>query len=70
VSFFLAGGRLILTLGKLLTDAGSSMGYAPFAAGLYTNNRYGVEWFVYLGAALCGISAGVFWSAEAAIAIA
>lgn len=47
-----------------------SLGYAPFAAGLYTNNRYGTEWLVLLGAALCGISAGVFWMAEAAIAIA
>ena len=46
------------------------MGYAPFAAGLYTNNRFGNEWFVLVGAALCGISAGIFWAAEAAIAIA
>ncbi|TLD38066.1 putative DUF895 membrane protein-2 [Venturia nashicola] len=44
-------------------------GYAPYAAGLYTNNRFGTEWFVLLGAALCGISAGVFWMAEAAIAL-
>lgn len=44
-------------------------GYAPYAAGLYTNNRYGTEWFVLFGAALCGISAGVFWMAEAAIAL-
>ena len=49
---------------------GPSIGYAPFAAGLYTNNRYGVEWLVLLGAALCGVSAGIFWMAEAAIAIA
>ena len=34
------------------------------------NNRYGVSWLVIVGAALCGISAGVFWMAEAAIAIA
>ncbi|KIK71469.1 hypothetical protein GYMLUDRAFT_33646 [Collybiopsis luxurians FD-317 M1] len=47
-----------------------TLGYAPFAAGLYTNNRFGNEWLVLLGAALCGISAGVFWAAEAAIAIA
>lgn len=47
-----------------------TLGYAPFAAGLYVNNRYGNEWLVLLGAALCGISAGVFWMAEAAIAIA
>lgn len=47
-----------------------TMGYAPFAAGLYTNNRFGTEWLVLFGAALCGISAGVFWMAEAAIALA
>lgn len=54
----------------ILTQCTHSIGYAPFAAGLYTNNRYGNEWFVLLGAALCGISAGVFWAAEASIAIA
>jgi MFS family permease len=47
-----------------------TIGYAPYAAGLYTNNRYGVEWLTLLGAALCGVSAGFFWMAEAAIAIA
>lgn len=47
-----------------------TIGYAPFAAGLYTNNRFGTQWLVLFGAALCGISAGVFWMAEAAIAIA
>ncbi|KAF5875401.1 putative duf895 domain membrane protein [Botrytis fragariae] len=46
-----------------------TIGYAPYAAGLYCNNRYGNEWLVLLGAALCGISAGVFWMAEAAIAL-
>lgn len=34
------------------------------------NSRYGTEWLELFGAALCGISAGVFWMAEAAIAIA
>ncbi|KIW44183.1 uncharacterized protein PV06_05213 [Exophiala oligosperma] len=47
-----------------------TMGYAPYAAGLYTNNRFGIEWLTLLGAALCGISAGIFWMAEAAIALA
>lgn len=47
-----------------------SLGYAPFAAGLYTNNRFGTEWLMLFGAALCGISAGIFWMAETAIAIA
>lgn len=47
-----------------------TLGYAPYAAGLYTNNRFGTEWLVLVGAALCGLSAGVFWAAEAAIALA
>lgn len=46
-----------------------TLGYAPYAAGLYTNNQFGTEWFVLFGSALCGISAGVFWMAEAAIAL-
>jgi len=46
------------------------IGYAPYAAGLYINNRFGTEWLTLVGAALCGISAGVFWMAEAAVAIA
>ncbi|KAK0712593.1 hypothetical protein B0T26DRAFT_752812 [Lasiosphaeria miniovina] len=37
---------------------------------LYVNNRFGNEWLVLLGAALCGVSAGVFWMAEAAVVIA
>ncbi|KAL2207087.1 hypothetical protein CC79DRAFT_1383177 [Sarocladium strictum] len=44
-------------------------GYSVYAASLYTNNRYGTEWFVYLGAAACGITAGIFWAAEGAIMI-
>ncbi|TQV97838.1 DUF895 domain membrane protein [Cordyceps javanica] len=59
--------RLIGIKGALIFG---TLGYAPYAAGLYTNNRFGTEWLVILGAALCGISAGVFWMAEAAIAIA
>lgn len=52
--------RLIGIKGALIFG---TMGYAPYAAGLYTNNRYGNQWFVLFGAALCGISAGVFWMA-------
>lgn len=54
----------------MLTFISDRVGYAPFAAGLYTNNRFGTQWLVLFGAALCGISAGVSWMAEAAIAIA
>ncbi|KAH9428727.1 hypothetical protein MCOR02_011272 [Pyricularia oryzae] len=46
-----------------------TLGYAPYSASLYMNNRYGVEWFVLLGAALCGISASALWAAEGAIAV-
>lgn len=34
---------------------------------MYCNNRYGTEWFIYLGSATCGLSAGLFWAAEGAI---
>lgn len=44
-------------------------GYCPYAAGLYCNNRFGTGWFVLLGAAICGLGAGIFWAAEAAIAL-
>ena len=50
----------------LILDAA---GYCPYAAGLCCNNRYQTEWFVLLGAALCGLGAGLFWMAEAAIAM-
>ncbi|TDZ58524.1 UNC93-like protein 2 [Colletotrichum trifolii] len=44
-------------------------GYAIYSASLYTNNRYGNEWFVHVSSAACGITAGVFWAAEGAIMI-
>ncbi|CAI6074943.1 unnamed protein product [Clonostachys chloroleuca] len=47
-----------------------TLGFPFMAAGLFLNNKHGVSWLVIVGAALCGISAGVFWMAEAAIAIA
>ncbi|KAH6676224.1 major facilitator superfamily domain-containing protein, partial [Halenospora varia] len=60
---------IVRTIGIKYALVFGTMGYAPYAAGLYTNNRFGTEWFVLFGAALCGISAGVFWMAEAAIAL-
>lgn len=47
-----------------------TLGYAPYAAGLYTHQKYGTSWFVVLGAVLCGISAGTFWASEGAIILA
>ncbi|PWN50005.1 hypothetical protein IE53DRAFT_115471 [Violaceomyces palustris] len=47
-----------------------TIGYAPYAAGLYLNSKNGASWLIILGAGLCGISAGVFWSAEGSIILA
>ncbi|KOC16403.1 hypothetical protein AFCA_004921 [Aspergillus flavus] len=63
------GSIVVRYIGIKWTLIVGTMGYAPYAAGLYTNNRFGTEWFVLFGAALCGLSAGIFWMAEAAIAI-
>jgi MFS family permease len=35
----------------------------------YQNNRYGTEWFVLFAAAICGISAGLYWASEGAIVL-
>ncbi|TVY91998.1 UNC93-like protein [Lachnellula willkommii] len=42
-------------------------GYAIYSASMYCNNRYGTEWFIYIGSAACGLTAGLFWAAEGAI---
>ncbi|KAL5120427.1 hypothetical protein ACEQ8H_001717 [Pleosporales sp. CAS-2024a] len=46
-----------------------AIGYPLYGAGLYTNNKSANTWFLLFGSALCGISAGFFWAAEAAIII-
>lgn len=46
-----------------------TLGFAPYAAGLYLYNKNGTEWFVLFGAALCGLSAGIFWMAQMAVAM-
>ncbi|KAI0752012.1 DUF895 domain membrane protein [Fomes fomentarius] len=61
---------VVRAIGIKWTLIAGTLGYVPYAAGLYTNDRFGTEWFVLLGAALCGLSAGVFWMSEAAIALA
>ncbi|KXJ87942.1 major facilitator superfamily domain-containing protein [Microdochium bolleyi] len=46
-----------------------TLGYAPYSASLYVNNRYGVEWFVLFGGVTCGIAASALWASEGAIAL-
>lgn len=61
---------IVRIIGIKWTLIAGTVGYAPYAAGLYTHNRFGTEWLVLFGAALCGLSAGIFWMSEAAIALA
>ncbi|CRG86101.1 hypothetical protein PISL3812_03104 [Talaromyces islandicus] len=63
-----AGPFITNIIGFRWTLALGSIGYPLYAAGLYTNNRFGTIWLVYVGAVACGISAGFFWSVEGAIA--
>ena len=46
-----------------------TLGYAPYSASLYVNNRYGTEWFVLFGGVTCGIGASALWATEGAIAL-
>lgn len=55
-------------LGFKYTLALGALGYPLYAAGLYVNNRTGATWFVYFGSVVCGITAGLFWSVEGAVA--
>ncbi|KAJ5935589.1 hypothetical protein N7466_005136 [Penicillium verhagenii] len=68
VGCFLAGGVTNKITAKWTLFIGAAF-YTPYAAGLYCNNRYGNEWFLLLGAALCGIGASLLWASEAAIAV-
>ncbi|GAA5859234.1 hypothetical protein JCM8547_008928 [Rhodosporidiobolus lusitaniae] len=60
---------LVNSLGVRLTLILGSLGWCVYTAALYQNNRYGTEWFVILGAVICGISAGLYWAAEGAIVL-
>jgi len=46
-----------------------AVGYPLYSAALYTNSKYGNVWFVLVGAVACGLSAGLFWASEGAIAL-
>ncbi|KAM3492557.1 hypothetical protein MY3957_004218 [Beauveria namnaoensis] len=63
------GGPIANRIGFAWTLFLGAIGYPVYSAGLYTNNRFGNVWLVLLGAALCGISAGLFWAAEGAVAL-
>ncbi|KAK9414889.1 putative Major facilitator superfamily (MFS) profile domain-containing protein [Seiridium unicorne] len=63
----LAGSLMVNRFGYRIALIYGTVGYVIYSAALYTNNRYGTVWFIYLGSAACGVSAGIFWATEAAI---
>lgn len=46
-----------------------TLGFAPYVAALYVHGNYGVVWYLFFGAVLCGISAGVFFASEGTIVL-
>jgi MFS family permease len=64
-----AAGAINNRIGFKYGLALGAIGYPLYGAGLYTNNIHSTTWFMLFGSALCGISAGFFWAAEAAIII-
>jgi MFS family permease len=64
-----AAGAINNRIGLPYGLAIGAIGYPLYGAGLYTNNVNSTTWFMLFGSALCGISAGFFWAAEAAIII-
>ncbi|KAI2621901.1 MFS general substrate transporter [Hypomontagnella submonticulosa] len=64
-----AAGAINNRIGLRYGLALGALGYPLYGAGLYTNNVSATTWFMLFGSALCGISAGFFWAAEAAIII-
>ncbi|KAG2174236.1 hypothetical protein INT43_004257 [Umbelopsis isabellina] len=67
--FCLFGSVVSSKIGLKWTLVLGTIGYPVYSAGLYLNNRYGIEWLVLFGACTCGISAGLFWSSEGAVAL-
>ncbi|KAI9152045.1 Notoamide biosynthesis cluster protein O' [Paramyrothecium foliicola] len=65
----LFGGPIANRIGLKWTLFLGAVGYPLYSAGLYTNNRFGNVWLVLVGAAACGISAGLFWASEGAVAL-
>ncbi|KAK1590410.1 uncharacterized protein LY79DRAFT_554551 [Colletotrichum navitas] len=62
----LVGSIVANRFGLRATFVFGTVGYVVCSAALYTNNRHGNGWFVYLGSAACGIAAGLFWAADGA----
>ena len=44
-----------------------TLGYVPYAAGLYCNDRFGTNWLLLFGAVILGLSACFLWVSAGAI---
>ncbi|KAK7430499.1 hypothetical protein QQZ08_003018 [Neonectria magnoliae] len=67
--FCLFGGPIANRIGLSWTLFLGAVGYPVYSAGLYCNNRFGNVWLVLVGAVCCGVSAGLFWVSEGAVAL-
>ncbi|KAL6407597.1 Major facilitator superfamily transporter [Ilyonectria robusta] len=65
----LFGGPIANRIGLSRTLFLGAVGYPVYSAGLYCNNRFGNVWLVLVGAVCCGVSAGLFWVSEGAVAL-
>ncbi|WVQ97930.1 hypothetical protein IAU59_005049 [Kwoniella sp. CBS 9459] len=54
-------------VGPRWTMAIGAAGYAPYAAALYTNSAFGNQWFLIVGAIICGATSGLFWVSEGVV---
>ncbi|WVW78605.1 hypothetical protein I302_100564 [Kwoniella bestiolae CBS 10118] len=54
-------------VGPRWTLAIGAAGYAPYAAALYTNSAFRNQWFLVVGAIICGLTSGLFWVSEGVI---
>ncbi|KAI9050053.1 hypothetical protein LZ554_006198 [Drepanopeziza brunnea f. sp. 'monogermtubi'] len=64
-----AAGAINNRIGLQYGLALGTIGFPLYGAGLYTNNVHPTTWFMLFGSAVCGISAGFFWAAEATIIV-
>ncbi|KAJ5895278.1 hypothetical protein N7495_006969 [Penicillium taxi] len=60
-------GIICNKIGPRWTLALGTLGYAPYAAALYTNAAFGNKWFPILGGLTCGSSGVFLWTASGAI---
>ncbi|KAL3494743.1 hypothetical protein BJX62DRAFT_234032 [Aspergillus germanicus] len=63
----LVAGIICNKIGVRWTLILGTLGYAPYAAALYTNAAFGNSWFPIIGALTCGTSAVFLWTASGAI---